>query len=59
MLVLAEIELGEPEEARCAYEAMMLYESMAVGDAQARRVRARLSGSGERSRGGPTASSGW
>jgi hypothetical protein len=47
MLVLAEIELGEAEEARCAYEAMMLYESMAVGDAQARRVRARLSGDGE------------
>jgi hypothetical protein len=48
LLVLAAIERGEAEEARSAYEAMMLYDSVAVGDAEARRVSERLHGDGER-----------
>jgi hypothetical protein len=46
LLVLVEIERGEAEEARCAYEAMMLFELPSVGDAYARRVGARLNGHG-------------
>jgi hypothetical protein len=41
-LVRAEIDRGEPEEARCAYEAMMLFGLPDVGDAVARRVSERL-----------------
>jgi hypothetical protein len=48
LLVLVAIERGEAEEARSAYEAMMLYDSVAVGDAEARRVSERLHGDGER-----------
>jgi hypothetical protein len=44
MLVLAEIERGEAEEARRAYEAMRLYEPPSVADPQARRAHARLRG---------------
>jgi DnaK suppressor protein len=48
LLVLTAIERGEAEEARSAYEAMMLYDSVAVGDAEARRVSERLHGDDER-----------
>lgn len=48
LLVLTAIERGEAEEARSAYEAMMLYASEAVGIAEARRVSERLHGDGER-----------
>lgn len=48
LLVLAEIDRGEGEEARSAYEAMTLYDLPGVGEAHARRVRARLSGHGPR-----------
>jgi len=48
LLVLAEIERGEAEEARGAYEAMMLFEPPGVGDAYARRVAERLQGHGAR-----------
>jgi len=44
LLVLAEIERGDAEGVRTAYEAMMLFESPAAGQAYARRIVAALRG---------------